>query len=195
MTDFGKPTADDQTNSNSKHTSSSNTVQSEPKTDEEFANIVFSADEKLAAPKDDVPLEKSAWTVLDRKYIDYSDPKMLRRMWIQQRTDLTKRYRPGLRFNLSEPLIAPRMTKASFLRERQVEIEKINKKNLKAQLERQGQVGREVPKYRQVWPNQNITSHFRYKNVRNMPPVSSNYIEHYEKYKKPPFKAGCLPRC
>lgn len=137
--------------------------------------------------------EESAWNAFLKKRLDATDPKTVNRIWMKQKKGLGKQRKIGVRLNLTDPLIPARMTKASFLRKRNAELEKVKKHNMEAQIARPIEVGREVPEYKPICPKQNLTSQFRYKYARNNPVVSNYYIEHYEKHEKPPFIMTVIP--
>lgn len=130
-----------------------------------------------------------------KKDWDFSDPDIIRALWLESRTNLLSDWRVGAaKINFKKnPAIEVRSTFAISLRNEY----RIRKENQQRKEEEKEfsliNLGKENPVFGPVQIVSNLTTDMRFKYIRNNPPVPARYVEHFGKYRKPPFTLNAAP--
>ncbi|XP_065211249.1 nucleolin-like [Planococcus citri] len=120
---------------------------------------------------------------------DFQDPDIIRALWLETKTLALAEWKVrNAKIKIDKPSLEARDNMTANLR---LEFLK-HKAELQQALEERNfemtEASRDPPHFDAIQLATNLTTDMRYKYNRNNPPVPSHYIEHFEKFKKPPFK-------
>ncbi len=142
--------------------------------------------------------EVDVLVVKKKKDWDFTDPNLIRAIWLEGRTNAVAEWK--VRFGKirkpGKPKIPVLMNNAAQLR-LEFQKEKIEREKTKSEKESYLlTLGKDAPEYTSTRVSTNTTAEMRYRYTRNEPPVPGYYINHFSKYKKPPFRiAGVVGAC
>lgn len=160
----------------------------EPKSEEvkrkrTIINKVMEYDIKDMYPEMSVLVNKK------KKEWDYQDPDIIRALWLESKTHVLAEWKVrNAKIKTGKPSLEVRDNVTYTLRQEHLQNQAELKKALEEREFETGEIGREAPHFDSMQLVTNLTTEMRYKYNRNNPPVPSHYVEHFEKYKKPPFK-------
>lgn len=130
-------------------------------------------------------------TAAARREWDYGDPELIRALWLETRTNALDewRIRNAKIKRRREPTIAVHGTKTTKLRlEHKRKKEGVHYEREKGLFSSGWRPVYRSPKFLPVQVANNTTNELRINYKRNNPNVPHYYIEHFHKYKRPPFK-------
>lgn len=120
---------------------------------------------------------------------DFQDPDIIRALWLESKTNVLSEWKVrNAKINTGKPANEVRENVTFTLRQEHLK----NKAELQKAVEEREfemtETAREPPHFDSIQLATNLTTEMRYKYNRNNPTVPRNYVEHFEKFKKPPFK-------
>lgn len=136
-----------------------------------------------------------------RREWNYNDPDIIRAMWLESKTNVLQEWkvRNARIDKKKEPSVQVLLNHTAQLRlERQKQKEEQRKADFRKH-HHMIAMGKLAPHFDTVKMATTTTVEMRYKFNRNNPPIPGYYINHYDRYKKPPFKTKihvgrrCLP--
>lgn len=127
---------------------------------------------------------------------DYQDPDIIRALWLETKTLALSEWKVrNAKISIVKPSFEVKETVTVTLRQEHLK----NKAELQQALQERDfemtEASRDPPHFDTIQLATNLTTDMRYKYNRNNPPVPSHYIEHFEKFKKPPFKNNTIRYC
>lgn len=148
--------------------------------------------------------EMSLLTETAKSKWNYQDPSVIRAIWIESKTNALAEWKT--RFSkikyLARPRIEVRPTVATEARKRFRRLQ--DEKRFKGDADDKwakaaaatadGWTARNAPEFQSVEIVSNATTDMRLKFNKNNPPVPRYYIEHFHRYKKPPFRIALRRR-
>lgn len=136
--------------------------------------------------------EMSMLTEKKRNDWDFQDPNLIRALWLESKTNVLRewKFKYGRVSHKTKPKIEVRGTvtteaRMEFRRKQEQEREqRIEKEVFELRLATQ------APEFETVEIASNLTTDMRLKFNKNDPTVPRYYLEHFQKYKKPPFRTA-----
>lgn len=134
--------------------------------------------------------EMSLLTDKKRSDWNFQDPNLIRAMWLESKTNILRewKFKYGRVTHKSKPKIEVRGT---ITTEARMDYRRKQEQEREKQIEKEVyelQVAREAPDFEPVEIASNFTTDMRLKFNKNDPTVPRYYLEHFQKYKKPPFR-------
>lgn len=136
-----------------------------------------------------------------RREWNFHDPDIIRALWLESKTNVIEEWKikhskiaKGKEPNAEVVLNHTAQLRLEFLKQKEEQRKAEYRKYHHAVA-----MGKLAPHFDTVKMATTHTTELRHKFNRNNPPIPSYYINHYNKYKKPPFKTkvnssrGCLP--
>lgn len=128
--------------------------------------------------------------VMPKRDMNFQDIDLIRAMYVESETNLLSRWKEenARRKPSGKPKIEIRYTKSDKLKKlyREFKLEKEKYERNKPKYIEKANLN--PPKFASVLMPTTITAMYRFARSRNDPEVPKYFIQHYERYRKPPFK-------
>lgn len=129
---------------------------------------------------------------------NYLDERVIRALWLETRTNVLDGWKQrtakfGAR-GKKRPVVEPRLNHVAELR-LEYRAQQLERKQADDRRNERLRVGNDRPHFGPVTMATNTAAVMRHQFNRNDPPVPSRYLQHYDRFRRPPFNVFAVKRC